>query len=94
MPAKRGAPRCATRGRANTPAKPGGSPRAADPYDNPEGMTLRDRCLYFGAVTVPIQPTVYNNMKTIVQSEDHVLILIEWMHWPRHRPHRLRAPPA
>ncbi|MXY57815.1 MAG: hypothetical protein F4Y41_15715 [Gammaproteobacteria bacterium] len=54
-----------------------------DPYDNPEGMTLRDRCMYFGEVTVPIQPTVYNNMKTIVQSEDHVLILIEWMHWPR-----------
>ena len=54
-----------------------------DPYDNPEGQTLRARCLYFGEVSVPIQPTVYNNMKTIVQSEDHVLILIEWMHWPR-----------
>ena len=54
-----------------------------DPYDNPEGLSLRDRCLYFGMVTVPIQSTVYNNMKTIVQSEDHVLIMIEWMHWPR-----------
>ena len=54
-----------------------------DPYDNPEGFGLRDRCLYFGEVTVPVNSTVYNNMKTIVQSEDHVLIMIEWMHWPR-----------
>ena len=54
-----------------------------DPYDNPEGQSLRARCLYFGEVTVPIRPTVYNNMKTIVQSEHHVLIMIEWMHWPR-----------
>ena len=54
-----------------------------DPYDNPEGLSLRARCLYFDMVTVPIQSTVYNNMKTIVQSEDHVLIMIEWMHWPR-----------
>ena len=47
-----------------------------DPYDNPEGQSLRARCLYFGEVTVPIRPTVYNNMKTIVQSEHHVLIMI------------------
>ena len=54
-----------------------------DPYDNPEGMTLRDRCLYLGHVTVPALPVVYNNMKVIVQTEHHVLILIEWMHWAR-----------
>ena len=54
-----------------------------DPYDDPEGMTLRDRCLYLGHVTVPVRPVVYNNLKVIVQTEHHVLILIEWMHWPR-----------
>lgn len=54
-----------------------------DPYDDPEGMTLRDRCLYLGHVTVPVRPVVYNNLKVIVQTEHHVLILVEWMHWPR-----------
>ena len=54
-----------------------------DPYDDPEGQSLQDRCLYLGYVTVPMRPVVYNNLKTIVQTEDHVLILVEWMHWPR-----------
>ena len=54
-----------------------------DPYDDPEGQSLQDRCLYLGHVTVPMRPVVYNNLKTIVQTEDHVLILVEWMHWPR-----------
>ena len=54
-----------------------------DPYDDPEGQPLQDRCLYLGHVTVPARPVVYNNLKTIVQTEDHVLILIEWMHWAR-----------
>ena len=70
-----------------------------DPYDNPEGMTLRDRCLYLGHVTVPALPVVYNNLKVIVQTEHHVLILIEWMHWARivrlnaeHVPEDIRSP--
>ena len=53
------------------------------PYDDMETQPLVDRCLYLGAVTVPIQPIVYNNHKVIVQTEDHVLILVEWMHWAR-----------
>lgn len=53
-----------------------------DPYGNPEDMSLGDRCLYMG-LTVPARPSAYNNMKTIVQSDDHVLIMVEWMHWPR-----------
>ena len=52
------------------------------PYDNPEAQSVGDRCLYM-ALTVPSQPVVYNNTKTIVQSNDRVLILTEWMHWPR-----------
>ena len=54
-----------------------------DPYDDPEGQSLQDRCLYLGYVTVPMRPVVYNNFKTIVQTDDHVMILVEWMHWPR-----------
>ena len=53
------------------------------PYDDPEGQSLQDRCLYLGHVSVPARPVVYNNFKEIVQTEDHVLIVIEWMHWPR-----------
>ena len=30
-----------------------------------------------------MRPVVYNNFKTIVQTDDHVMILVEWMHWPR-----------
>ena len=44
---------------------------------------MLDRCLYIGAVTVPIRPVVYNNAKTIVQTDTHVVIHIEWMHWAR-----------
>ena len=54
-----------------------------DPYDDPDGLGLIDRCIYLGVVTVPIRPVVYNNLKTIVQTDDHVLIHIEWMHWSR-----------
>ena len=53
------------------------------PYDNMETQPLVDRCLYLDFVTVPVRPIVYNNLKTIVQTEDHVMILIEWMHWAR-----------
>jgi hypothetical protein len=67
-------------------------------YDDPEGLSLDDRCLYFGAVTVPVRPTLYNNLKTVVQTETHVVILIEWMHWARviridstHLPSELRS---
>ena len=53
------------------------------PYDDPETQPLVDRCLYLDVVTVPMRPIVYNNLKVIVQTEDHVLILVEWMHWAR-----------
>ena len=53
-----------------------------DPYDNPEGLSIGDRCLYM-SLTIPATPSAYNNMKTIVQTDDTVLIMVEWMHWPR-----------
>ena len=54
----------------------------SDPYDNPEGQSIGDRCIYM-SITVPMRPVVYNNIKTIVQTDDHMLIMVEWMHWPR-----------
>jgi hypothetical protein len=53
------------------------------PYDDPEIRGVNDRCLLgFGATAGP--PTLpnyfYNNMKRIVQTEDHVMILAEMVH--------------
>ena len=53
------------------------------PYDGPESVSLLDRCLYVSVASLPPQPLPYNNLKTIVQTEDHVTILVEWMHWAR-----------
>jgi hypothetical protein len=54
-----------------------------DPYDGPESLSLLDRCLYVSVATLPPRPILYNNIKTIVQTDDTVAILVEWMHWTR-----------
>ncbi len=54
-----------------------------DPYDGPETLSVLDRCLYLGAAATPARPVLYNNLKTITQTEDHVVILVEWMHWAK-----------
>ena len=54
-----------------------------DPYDGPETLSVLDRCLYLGAAATPARPILYNNLKTITQTEDHVVILVEWMHWAK-----------
>tara|TARA_B100002003_G_scaffold33169_1_gene28319 strand:- start:1323 stop:2360 length:1038 start_codon:yes stop_codon:yes gene_type:complete len=54
-----------------------------DPYDGPESLSLLERCLYVGVATVPMRSVLYNNLKTIIQTENHVVILVEWMHWTR-----------
>lgn len=53
------------------------------PYDGPENMVLGVRCIYQPGASVAIRPLPYNNLKTIVQTDDYVMILIEWMHWAR-----------
>jgi hypothetical protein len=70
----------------------------ADPYDGPESLSTADRCLYVGVATVPAMSVPYNNLKTIVQTDTHVAILVEWMHWTRiiridseHRPASYRS---
>lgn len=52
------------------------------PYDGPESNTLSDRCLQgFGSTGgPPMMPTLYNNYKRIIQSENHVMILVEMVH--------------
>jgi hypothetical protein len=52
------------------------------PYDNPEDRTTSDRCLMgFGSTGgPPMLPVLYNNMKRIVQTPDHVMILVEMVH--------------
>jgi hypothetical protein len=68
------------------------------PYDGPENMVLGVRCIYQPTASVPIRPLPYNNLKTIVQTDDNVMINIEWMHWTRvvrmnseHMPEHMRS---
>ncbi len=51
-----------------------------DPYDGPESLSLLDRCLYVPPASLPARPVAYNNLKTITQTDTHVIILVEWMH--------------
>lgn len=52
------------------------------PYDDPELRPLAERCLLsFGAGGgPPAFPVLYNNLKQIVQTEDHVMIFNEMVH--------------
>jgi hypothetical protein len=53
------------------------------PYDGPENQTLAVRCIYHQPASIPITPRVYNNLKTIVQTDDYLMLYVEWMHWAR-----------
>ena len=55
---------------------------APGPYDDPEIRPLAERCLLgFGSTAgPPMLPVLYNNLKRIVQTDDHVLILVEMVH--------------
>ena len=73
---------------------------APGPYDDPEIRPLAERCLLgFGSVGgPPMLPVLYNNLKRIVQTEDHVMILAEMVHDARivrmnqaHAPAALRS---
>ncbi len=57
--------------------------RELGPYDGPETMSIADRCIYSQEATMPVLPKAYNNLKTIVQTESHIVINIEWMHHAR-----------
>jgi hypothetical protein len=51
------------------------------PYDHPELRPLAERCLLSFGPTTPLIPNYfYNNNLTIVQTRDHVMILMEMVH--------------
>ena len=48
--------------------------------DGPEGRPLSDRCLKAFSSSTPFLSSVYNNNMQIVQSPDHVMLLVEMVH--------------
>ncbi len=52
----------------------------ADPYDGPESLPLRERCLIGFTGVAPTFPALYNNYKRIEQTDTHVVILLEMVH--------------
>ncbi len=50
------------------------------PYDNMEQRDNAERCMLGFSGAAPSIPSFYNNYKTIVQTDDYVLILIEMVH--------------
>jgi hypothetical protein len=50
------------------------------PFDGPETLAPSERCLISFGATAPTIPSLYNNYKRVVQTEDHVMILQEMVH--------------
>ncbi len=50
------------------------------PYDNIEQRPATERCIGPFTGHTPVLPSLYNNYKRIVQTEDHVVILLEMIH--------------
>ena len=50
------------------------------PYDGPEMLGISERCILGFTGSTPTFPSLYNNFKRIVQTEDHVMILLEMVH--------------
>jgi len=54
--------------------------RRLHPADGPEDGSLADRCIVRGTAVPPMLPAGYNNNYQIVQTPEHVAILIEMIH--------------
>src|SRR4051812_47136552 len=54
--------------------------RRLHPADGPEDGSLADRCIVRGTAVPPMLPAGYNNNYQIVQSADHVAIVVEMIH--------------
>jgi len=68
------------------------------PYDGPESLGISERCIVGFTGATPTFPSLYNNYKRIVQTENHIMIQIEMVHDARivrmnaaHRPASLRT---
>ena len=64
--------------------------RLLRPADGPEDRTLADRCIVRGHTGPPMLPAGYNNNYQIVQSADHVAVVIEMIHETRIIPFEAR----
>ncbi len=64
------------------------------PYDNMEQRNSAERCLLGFTGAAPTYPSLYNNFKRIVQTEDHVMLLIEMVHDARIVRMNSEHPPA
>ena len=53
------------------------------PFDGPENLSLATRCIYIGPATLPVMSMPYNNIKTIVQTDDYFMLYVEFEHWAR-----------
>ena len=54
--------------------------RRLRPADGPEDRSLADRCIVRGTAGPPMLPAGYNNTYQILQTPEHVAILIEMIH--------------
>jgi hypothetical protein len=54
--------------------------RRLHPADGPENGSLADRCIVRGTAGPPMLPAGYNNNYQILQTPEHVVILIEMIH--------------
>ncbi len=50
------------------------------PFDGPETLALAERCLLGFSGGPPMLPSLYNNYLRVIQSETHVMILLEMVH--------------
>lgn len=50
------------------------------PYDGPEMLGISERCVVGFTGATPTFPSLYNNYKRIVQTDTHIMILIEMVH--------------
>jgi hypothetical protein len=50
------------------------------PFDNPEDLALAERCLLGFSGGPPMLPSLYNNYLRLVQTEDHLVIVLEMVH--------------
>jgi len=57
-----------------------GFPESLGRSDGPEGRALSDRCLKAFSSSTPFLSSVYNNNMQIVQSPDHVVLVVEMVH--------------
>jgi hypothetical protein len=50
------------------------------PYDGPESLAMSERCMLGFTGATPTLPSLYNNFKRIVQTDNYVMIEIEMVH--------------